>query len=78
MNNDFTCLSFIFSVLLASTSFANNKECWNESKDCVFTGTLETRIYPGPPEYSDIKKGDSKEEGLYLRLDKPITIHFKD
>lgn len=45
---------------------------------CVVSGTLEIQVFPGPPEYEDIKKGDAKEEGLYLRLDRPITIHFKD
>ncbi len=63
---------------LSTTSYASDKECWNESKACAFTGTLETQIYPGPPNYEDITKGDEKEEGLYLRLDQPIKIHFKD
>jgi hypothetical protein len=72
------CLSFIFSLAWVP-AFASDKECWNESKkNCTLTGTLETQVYPGPPGYEDIKKGDAKEEGLYLRLDYPIIIHFKD
>ena len=78
MNNCFKYLRLTPSLLLASTTFASDKECWNESKTCVITGTLETQVYPGPPEYDDIKKGDAKEEGLYVKLDLPITIHFKD
>jgi hypothetical protein len=75
----FVCLSFVFSFAWAPASFASDKECWNESKKiCTLTGTLETQVYPGPPGYEDIKKGDAKEEGLYLRLDHPIIIHFKD
>jgi hypothetical protein len=78
MNIWFTCLNLVLSVLMIPASFASDKECWNESKACVVSGTLETRVYPGPPEYEDIKKGDAKEEGLYLKLDHPLTIHFKD
>jgi len=78
MNRCFTYLCLTLSFLWISTSFAIDKECWNESKACVVTGTLETHVYPGPPEYEDIKKGDAKENSLYLKLDHPIIIHFKD
>jgi hypothetical protein len=78
MNHLLKCSILLFSVLFASTSFSNNQECWNESKACIFSGTLETQIYPGPPGYENIKKGDAKEEGLYIRLDNPIMIHFRD
>ncbi len=69
----------IFSFFLPTSSYANNKECWSDtSKSCSLSGSLELHTYPGRPGYQDIKKGDEAETGLYLKLDQPITIHFKD
>ena len=59
--------------------FTNNDDgCSIDSKGCVFTGSLETHTYPGPPNYRDIKKGDETETHLYIKLDQPIVVHFKD
>ena len=76
MNNWFTCICLTYSVLLASTAFANDKECWNESKECIFKGALELHTYPSGR--SNRKGDDELETNLYLKLDPPITVHFKD
>jgi hypothetical protein len=68
----------IWLLLFSTISNANNKECTVDSEVCVFTGTLELHTYPGVPNYTDIKKGDEAETNLYLKLDQPILIHFKD
>jgi hypothetical protein len=76
MNNWFTCLNLVLSVLMIPASFASDKECWNESRACTFAGTLELHTHPGGRTN---KKGeDILETNLYLKLDPPITVHFKD
>jgi hypothetical protein len=68
----------IFFLINTSSAFAGNAECSIDAKNCVFTGSLETHTYPGEPNYKDINKGDASETHLYLKLNSPIVIHFKD
>jgi Domain of unknown function (DUF4431) len=37
-----------------------------------FTGTLNYQLFPGPPNYEDIKRGDKPERAHILKLDQPI------
>ena len=37
-----------------------------------FEGTLTYHIFPGPPEYEDVRKGDAPEPTYILKLDNPI------
>jgi hypothetical protein len=37
-----------------------------------FEGTLNYRIYPGPPNYADVRKGDTPEPTYILKLGEPI------
>ena len=71
-------LIFITLLILSITVGASDKECSTDSKECVFTGSLEKHTYLGSPNYKDIKKGDESETHLYLKLDQPMVIHFKD
>jgi|GEM_PF-6303650 len=67
------------ALFIQSISHGSVKECWSDaSRSCLLTGSLEVHTYPGRPNYQDIKKGDEEETGLYLKLDQPVTIHFKD
>jgi hypothetical protein len=38
----------------------------------LFTGTLSYQVFPGPPNYEDIKKGDKPERAYIVKLDQPI------
>jgi hypothetical protein len=67
-----------FCLFLEAPVYAADKECPVDSKVCAFTGSLELHTYPGLPNYTDIKKGDEAETGLYLKLDQPMNIHFMD
>jgi hypothetical protein len=51
-----------------------NAECIDlKQKDTLsFEGTLNYRIYPGPPNYEDVRKGDTPEPTYILKLDEPI------
>ena len=68
----------LIAVFFQPMTHSSDKECSTESKECVFTGSLETHTYSGEPNYKDIKKGDEAETHLYLKLVQTITIHFKD
>ena len=39
-----------------------------------FEGTLNYRIFPGPPNYEDVRKGDTPELTYILTLDEPICV----
>src|SRR6266436_5345566 len=38
-------------------------------------GTLIRKTFPGPPNYSDIRKGDKAETYWLLNLDSPICVN---
>ena len=42
------------------------------------TGSLGFRIFPGPPEYTDVQKGDTPEPAYVLTLDEPICLAGDD
>ena len=74
MKSFFVVLSLFF--FFQANAHASNKECWNESQACPLTGSLELHTYPGGRTN---KKGeDILETNLYLKLDPPVTVHFKD
>ena len=37
-----------------------------------FQGTLSHQIFPGPPNFEDVRKGDAREPAYILTLDAPI------
>src|SRR5579871_2189169 len=43
-----------------------------KSPDLSFAGTLGFRIFPGPPNFADVRKGDTPEPAYLLKLDQPI------
>ena len=69
-------LHFIFlGVLLlagCSTPSHNNfLQCRTEVK---LEGTIEDKVFPGPPNYKDISKGDEAEDYWSLKLRDPIDV----
>lgn len=45
-----------------------------KSNSLSFDGALSYRIFPGPPNYADVRKGDAPEPGYILKLDQPICV----
>jgi hypothetical protein len=43
-----------------------------QKEPLAFKGTLNYRIFPGPPNYEDVKKGDKPEPAYIIKLDTPI------
>ncbi len=40
----------------------------------TFAGTLSYRIFPGPPNYEDVRKGDAPEPAYIVKLGEPICV----
>jgi Domain of unknown function (DUF4431) len=43
-----------------------------QTQPLVFTGSLSRPVFPGPPNYEDVKKGDKPERAYIIKLDAPI------
>ena len=43
-----------------------------------FQGTLSHQIFPGPPNFEDVRKGDAREPAYILTLDAPICAAGDD
>jgi Domain of unknown function (DUF4431) len=63
----------VVSAMLGVGSLAN-AACIDvrQKEPLAFKGTLNYRIFPGPPNYEDVKKGDKPEAAYIIKLDTPI------
>jgi hypothetical protein len=43
-----------------------------QTQPLVFKGSLSRPVFPGPPNYEDVKKGDKPERAYIIKLDAPI------
>jgi hypothetical protein len=43
-----------------------------KTPDLAFAGILDFKIFPGAPNFTDVRKGDRPEPGYILKLDQPI------
>jgi Domain of unknown function (DUF4431) len=43
-----------------------------QTQPLVFTGSLSRPVFPGPPNYEDVKKGDKPERAYIIKLETPI------
>ena len=50
----------------------------SKSEPHVLTGVLSHRIFPGPPGYQDVQRGDQPEPGYLLTLPAPICLTGDD
>lgn len=63
---------YLFS-LLVFLSLQVNASCLKEYDKITLSGSLVSRIYPGPPNYQDIKQGDQPIEAWILKLDNKLN-----
>lgn len=70
----FAC--FVITPFMFSASAIAENRCYDlshgEPKSLV--GLLQFVIFPGPPNYEDVQKGDAPEPGFVLRLDKDVCL----
>jgi hypothetical protein len=64
----------LFAALLIGAISQASAACIDvrQSAPLSFKGTLNYRVFPGPPNYEDIKKGDKPEPAYIIKLDSPI------
>src|SRR5690349_21576443 len=49
--------------------------CVRANTDTVaLTGMLKRDIYPGPPNFESVRKGDEPQAGFYLHLAAPVCV----
>ena len=70
-------ITFIFAVLLsgAFSASAAERPCLKYEPEVVeLHGTVKRVVFPGPPNYASIKKGDEPEPYWVLFLPKEICV----
>jgi hypothetical protein len=73
---------FFAAVLALVTLFAGSEGALasgpcldiDQAQTIVFEGKLTHKIFPGPPNYEDVRRGDRPEPSYILQLQKPICV----
>ena len=68
-------LGLLLTVCLTiCTASSANAACIDlkQKEPLSFQGRLNYRIFPGPPNYEDVRKGDTPEPTYILKLEEPI------
>jgi len=68
------------AILLVGTCYLPaSAQCLKYAPAVVtLTGTLGAHVFPGPPNYESIKRGDRKERAIILRLAAPTCTTRSD
>lgn len=73
--------AFFAVPLLAAAGFCfpvAAQTCLEYGPTVSLTGRLRTQIFPGPPNYQSIRRGDRKETALLLTLEEKICTTGND
>ena len=67
-------LPFVIYFSTCAAALSANAPCIDlkQTSTLSFEGTLSYSIFAGPPNYEDVRKGDSPEPTYILKLDAPI------
>ena len=63
------------ALLLANASPVLAQECVGWGEPVELAGIPVTGVYPGPPEYESVAKGDAAYSALMLHLRQPICVN---
>lgn len=58
----------VLLVLIGFGASANGQNCLEYGPTVSLTGILRSQVFPGPPNYKSIKRGDRKETAVILTL----------
>lgn len=58
----------VLLLLIGFGASANGQNCLEYGPTVSLTGTLRSQVFPGPPNYKSIKRGDRKETAIILAL----------
>jgi hypothetical protein len=64
-------MRLLMTLLLLLAGFcvsANGQKCSEYGPNVSLTGTLRSHVFPGPPNYESIRRGDRKETAIILTL----------
>jgi Domain of unknown function (DUF4431) len=67
-------INLLAAILLVAATASATAECVDLQQPgrLAFEGTLSYRVFAGPPNYEDVRKGDAPEPGYILKLDEPM------
>jgi len=67
-------------ILAALGSFCSLKaqKCLEYGPTVTLTGKVASKVFPGPPNYMSIRKGDRRETAILLTLAEPICTNGTD
>lgn len=70
-------MPILLATLLALSAFDKEETnaCLEYEVDVELTGTLKEEIFPGPPEWESVERGDKPLRYWILHLDKPICLN---
>lgn len=71
---NFATLCLILLIFIATPLSASEKVYRYDPQVVSLTGVLDTRIYPGAPNYESVKKGDRPNKVWLLKLPQPISM----
>ncbi|MCA1602927.1 MAG: hypothetical protein LC776_15275, partial [Acidobacteria bacterium] len=57
-----------FLLLVGFCASASGQKCLEYGPTVSLKGTLRSQMFPGPPNYDSIKRGDRKETAIILQL----------
>lgn len=69
--------TFVFvGLCVLGLSAAVAAETWvsYEPATVTLTGRISKQVFPGPPNYESVKKGDAPEVAWVLRLERPVSV----
>ena len=68
------CAALLAAAGVLLTATAAHAQCLIYTARVRVEGTLERKLYPGPPEFESIAAGDAPEAVWLLRLDTPMCV----
>lgn len=67
-------LFLIFIFIISTCAVANNQLVYFEPRSVELKGVVKKLAFPGPPNYTSLRDGDTNESGRYLILQGPIDV----
>ena len=60
-----------FALLIGLSASASAQQCLEYGPTVSLSGTMRSKVFPGPPNYESIKRGDRRETAFILSLATP-------
>ena len=71
-------LTIVMLVAVGSFCSLQAQKCLEYGPTVTLTGKVASKVFPGPPNYMSIRKGDRKETAILLTLAVPICTNGND